>query len=148
MAGRRRNANAVNNARQRRRAHTALSSAVTALVLAAGVSAALAHARVVCSVPAKHAQLQAPPARVELWFNELLDDHFNAVEVFPAAELKSKTRTQLTRGQPTVDPNDRTHVTVELQPLAPGEYVVEYRVLSRDSHTAPGRFTFRVVASP
>jgi len=120
---------------------------VTTLVLLAAASTAFAHARAIRSVPAKQAQLTVAPQRVEIWFNELLDDSFNAIEVFPASQIKSKARTQLTRGEPIVDPNDRTHLTIELQPLPPGEYAVEYRVLSRDSHTAPGRFTFRVLAA-
>ena len=119
----------------------------TAVVVLVGVSVAFAHARMVRSIPAKQAQLTVPPARVELWFNELLDDNFNVVEVFPAAQVMQKARTELARGEPVVDPQDRTHITIEVEPLPPGEYAVEYRVLSRDGHTAPGRFTFRVVAA-
>jgi len=37
-------------------------------------------------------------------------------------------------------------MTVGLKPLAPGGYVVEWRVLSRDGHSEPGRITFRVQA--
>ncbi len=115
-----------------------------ALILATAPPA-LAHARLVRAKPADKAVLAEAPERLELWFNELLDENFNQVEVFPAAELSTKTRSNLTSGPPVMDPSDRTHLTVPLQALPPGEYVVEWRVLSRDGHSAPGRFRFRVV---
>ena len=103
-----------------------------------------AHARLVRSVPAKGAELSAAPDRIDLWFNELLDDGFNTVLVFPAAELDSKRHTSLVREKPVVDPKDRTHLSVKMPALPAGEYVAEWRVLSRDGHSAPGRFTFRI----
>jgi methionine-rich copper-binding protein CopC len=102
------------------------------------------HARLVRSNPADKARLAQSPERVELWFNELLDDSFHQISVFAAREVGLKQRTNLAKGKPVVDAKDRTHLTVEVQPLSPGEYYVEYRVLSRDGHTAPGRFSFRV----
>jgi methionine-rich copper-binding protein CopC len=103
-----------------------------------------AHARLVRSVPAKGAEVSATPDRIDLWFNELLDDGFNTVLVFPAAELASKLHTSLVREKPVVDPKDRTHLSVKLPVLPAGEYVAEWRVLSRDGHSALGRFTFRI----
>jgi methionine-rich copper-binding protein CopC len=108
---------------------------------------AFAHARLVRSQPAKDARVTTAPASVELWFNELLDHGFNGIEVFAAGEKASKQRTNLTQGAAVVDPADRTHMSVSLQPLSPGRYVIEYRVLSRDGHSAPGRITFTVVAA-
>jgi methionine-rich copper-binding protein CopC len=108
---------------------------------------ARAHAQMVRSNPAKNAELTKAPEQVELWFNELLDDGFNSVEVFAAAELSSQHHASLTRGEAAVDPNDRTHLTVKLAPLPAGEYVVAWRVLSRDGHSAPGRLTFRVAGA-
>jgi methionine-rich copper-binding protein CopC len=105
---------------------------------------ASAHARVVRSSPAGKAELTNSPTVVEIWFNELLDESFNSITVFPATELDAKKRTNLARGKAVVDAKDRTRLSIELQPLQPGEYVVEWRVLSRDGHSAPGRFTFRV----
>lgn len=108
-----------------------------------GPHQAHAHARLIRAQPSDHAQLSQSPARIELWFNELLDDGFNTVEVFPAAELDT-ARTNRVTGSPALDARDRTHLTVAVQPLQPGEYVVEWRVLSRDGHSAPGRLRFRV----
>jgi copper resistance protein C len=123
-----------------------LRSLVCAALLIAFAPAALAHARVVRSSPAKGETLSRPPERIELWFNELLDDGFNSIEIFPASEIAAPKRTNLAKEKPTVDPRDRTHLIVKTEPLAPGEYIVEWRVLSRDGHSAPGRFTFRIAA--
>jgi methionine-rich copper-binding protein CopC len=122
----------------------ALAAVLVAQMFLTGPRAALAHARLIRSTPAHQARLAAPPGRVELWFSELLEDGFNSVEVVRAAEVTAKPRTNLARGAPTVDRDDRTRMTVPVQELGPGDYAVEWRVLSRDGHSAAGRFTFRV----
>lgn len=116
---------------------------VVALLFLAFPGTALAHARMVRSSPTAGNTVQSPQV-VELWFNELLDAKFNSVQVFPASELNLKTRTNLVNGEPKVDAKDRTHLTIELKSLEPGQYYVEWRVLSLDGHSAPGRFKFEV----
>ncbi len=103
-----------------------------------------AHAHLVKSAPEKEAVLTKAPARIDLWFNELLEDGFNTILVYPKSELGKEKPSDFTDGKVTVDPKDRTHLTVKLKALAPGEYVVDWRVLSRDGHSAPGRITFTV----
>jgi methionine-rich copper-binding protein CopC len=66
--------------------------------------------------------------------------------VFPASQLQARQRTNLAQGQPTVDRQDRTHLIVKVQPLSPEDYVFEWRVLSRDGHSARGKINFRVRA--
>ncbi len=113
----------------------------------AGAPAAWAHARLVRAVPATGAEVSPAPKQIDLWFNELLEDGFNTVTVFPAADLTvGAKRANLTKGKPTVEGKDRTHLIVAVAALPPGEYIVEWRVLSRDGHSAPGRSTFRVGA--
>jgi methionine-rich copper-binding protein CopC len=125
-----------------------MAAAVMVLMLAGlGLQKAEAHARLVRSNPADKAQLEKAPAQIELRFNELLDDNFNSVKVFPAAQLRLKQRTEFAAGKPKVDAQDRTRLFVEVKPLPPGDFVVEWRVLSRDGHSASGRFSFRVLAS-
>jgi copper resistance protein C len=109
---------------------------------------AWAHARMIRSEPKNGAHLARPPETLELWFNELLDEAFNTVELFRAKDLAGKPRPNLTREKPRIDPKDRTHLTLNLPPLEPGDYSVEYRVLSRDGHTAPGRLSFSVGSKP
>ncbi len=103
-----------------------------------------AHARIMKSIPQDKAELEQPPAQVELWFDELLDRQFNNVEVFRASEIKAPKRKNLAKSEVLADPRDRTHLILPLPPLPPGDYAVEWRVLSRDGHSARGRFTFRV----
>lgn len=103
----------------------------------------LAHARMMHSSPSAGA-VTPPPAKIELWFNELLDGRFNSISVFPAAQVNTPTRLNFTSGEAQVDPKDRTHLFVTLKPLQPGNYYVEWRVLSLDGHSAPGRFEFTV----
>lgn len=105
---------------------------------------ALAHARMVKSDPAKNATLSKSPDHLDLWFNELLEEGFNTIEVFNSSELTAAKHTNLAKDKPVVDPRDHTHIAVHLESLPPGEYVVEWRVLSRDGHSAPGRILFRV----
>ncbi|MDB6064971.1 MAG: copC domain protein [Pedosphaera sp.] len=106
--------------------------------------AALAHARMVRSSPKADELLQSPK-KIELWFSELLDARFNSIVVFPAGELNARPRANMAREDARVDPHDRTHLSAAIKPLPPGVYMVEWRVLSLDGHSAPGRFTFRVL---
>ena len=119
---------------------------VLAIALAAAPMEALAHARMIRSSPTADGVTQSPQM-VELWFNELLDSKFNSIVVYPAAEASVKKHAILTQGDATVDPKDKTHLTIAVKPLPPGEYMVEWRVLSLDGHSAPGRFKFRVLAA-
>ncbi len=110
------------------------------------VPTAVAHARLVKVEPARQAEVTAP-RQIELWFNELLEEGFNTVTIFPASELSAAGKhTDFAAGKPVLDAKDRTHLTVKAGTLPPGDYVIEWRVLSRDGHSAPGRSTFRVRA--
>jgi methionine-rich copper-binding protein CopC len=124
-------------------------AAIVACGLLLGVrTAAFAHARLEHSSPAAGAVLATAPTTVELKFNELLDDEFNVVEVFRAKPDGTPADAQnLTTGKARVDAADRTRLTNDLGPLAPGPYVVQWKVLSRDGHSARGRVLFRIDAA-
>lgn len=122
------------------------ASFVVGSVLLAGAPRAHAHARLTRSVPQNQAVLATPPAAIELWFNELLDDEFNSVEVFRAEGGKPLDENDLVAAPPRVSDADRTHLEAPLRELAPGAYVVQWKVLSRDGHSARGRIQFRVGA--
>jgi methionine-rich copper-binding protein CopC len=121
-------------------AHAALAAAV----VLASASQAFAHARVLATVPRDNALLAGSPPAIEIRFNEILDDDFNSIEVFSEAQ-PAQSPTSLTAGPATVDAKDGTHLVAPLQKLPPGTYAVHWKVLSRDGHTARGRFTFRVL---
>jgi methionine-rich copper-binding protein CopC len=122
----------------------ALLTALLALV--ASHVPAEAHARLERAQPANDATVTAPTT-IDLWFNELLDDEFNDVAVYRAKpDGAPADDTNLATAKPSVDDTDRTHLTTPVGALAPGAYVVHYKVLSRDGHSARGRVLFRVAA--
>jgi len=117
-----------------------------ALLLATfGMREAQAHARLLRASPPQRTELTKSPPQIDLWFNELLDDGFNSIIVKSAQKPAAETQ-NLAKEKPRLDPKDKTHLITPLDPLPPGEYVAEWRVLSRDGHAAPGKFNFRVLA--
>ncbi len=121
-----------------------------ALILAglAGPPGAWGHAQLVRSDPADHARLKRAPARVSLWFDERLDEGFHSVRLIAIDDPTRQVATELVQGQPRVDHADPSHLEIDLAPLPPGQYALEWRVLSRDGHTAAGRISFEVQATP
>jgi methionine-rich copper-binding protein CopC len=129
----------------RRRGFLPLAALLACAVLATPHPAS-AHARLTRSQPAEGQALERSPAAIDLWFNEILDLEFNGIDLFPAADEQS-AQGNLISAKPSVDPSDRTHLSIPLPPLAPGAYVVHWKVLSRDGHSARGRIVFRVGAA-
>ncbi len=99
---------------------------------------ALAHAKLIRSRPKPFELLALRPTHVELWFNERLEDEFNAIEVVDANGHRVE------EGAAGVNPNDRTNLRVRLGSLAPGSYVINWKILSLDGHPARGRILFTV----
>ncbi len=95
----------------------------------AWVPGAWAHARLLRAEPKSGAELSSAPKQIELWFNELLEDGFNTVTVIPAADLMAKKKTNFAKGKPLLDTADRTHLTIQIEALPPGDYIIEWRVL-------------------
>ena len=117
---------------------TIVLAASAALVLSGAISA-LAHAHLVRATPAAGATVSTPPNEVTLRFNEKLESAFSSVVV------RDQTGKQVDKGGATVDRGDRTLMRVQLQqPVAPGVYKVEWRVMSADTHKIDGNFTFKV----
>jgi methionine-rich copper-binding protein CopC len=118
-----------------------------ATVLFYFVPASQAHARLLKSIPSENGEIVSGSKTLEFWFNELLEEQFNSVKVFAADSAGKQERKDFAKGKPRVDPKDKTHLIVNIEVLPPGEYIAEYRVLSRDGHSAPGRLLFKVVAA-
>lgn len=122
--------------------------AVCAVVVSTSPATALAHARLTRAVPGDGAVLATPPTTIELWFNELLDEEFNSVAVYRAGRDGAPAdEVDLATAPPRVDAADRTHLTAGVGPLSRGSYVVQWKVLSRDGHSARGRVRFTVEAA-
>jgi methionine-rich copper-binding protein CopC len=99
---------------------------------------AAAHAIVLESVPPADAVLARSPERVILRFNSKIE--------------KRLTRVTLSAGRGTPRPlslanngeNEPDRLVVPMEPLAPGPYVIRYKVLSSDGHVTEGALRFTV----
>src|SRR3954469_4774947 len=78
-------------------------TALAAIALLAAPLTSQAHARLVRSNPTDGAVLPNSPRQIELWFNELLEDGFNVVEVFPATSTPGQQRVNLAKNKAIVD---------------------------------------------
>jgi methionine-rich copper-binding protein CopC len=113
-------------------------AASATLVLSSAVTA-LAHAHLIRATPAAGGTAQVPLSEVTLRFNERLEGKFSSVVV------RDSTGKQVDKGDGAVDKTDRTLMRVQLQqPVPPGLYKVEWKVMSADTHKVDGNFTFKV----
>ena len=113
----------------------ALALVLPALLL--GAPAARAHAFLDHASPAVGSTVQRAPAAISLWFSEELEPAFSTVSVVDQAGHRVDSGVQL-------DAQDATLLRVSLKPLPPGRYKVIWHVVSVDTHTTEGSFTFTV----
>lgn len=120
--------------------HRATSALLLALlVLLALPSVALAHTSLVASTPQDGASLATSPATVTLTFSqpvELFDD----TVVLRGNGTAVRATTVRAAGGTEV-------VATPAEPLAAGDWVVDWRILSQDSHVVDGEVAFRVEAA-
>jgi methionine-rich copper-binding protein CopC len=76
-----------------------------------------------------------PPHQVTLWFTQKLEAAFSSVTVTNAAGERVDS------GKPRVSGNQ---MSVSLRAGGSGTYHVNWKVLSVDTHTTDGSFTFEV----
>ncbi len=142
----------------------ALSSAMVTLVLLGALAGtALGHASMTGGTPAADATLTTPPSEVRLRFSERIEVAFSHVKVYrldvaeeeqvPAA-ASDLVRAVLERRDDTdeagrvdtgvLEPaRGGSEIVIQLEEsLAPGRYVVMWKVLSVDSHTTEGHYVF------
>jgi copper resistance protein C len=81
--------------------------------------------------------VSSPPRQVSLWFTQNLEPAFSGAEVRDSAGARVDQGAR-------VDPANRSLMRVSLKPLRPGSYKVHWRVLSVDTHTTEGSFSFQV----
>jgi copper resistance protein C len=101
--------------------------------LSAGAHAFLDHAN-----PRVGNSVRTAPREVTLWFTQDLEPAFSTVEV------RDASGTRVDNGKATVGSGDRKVMRIALKPLPNGTYKVRWRVLSVDTHTTEGTFSFRV----
>jgi copper resistance protein C len=126
--------------------------AVVAVLLSVGLPRwTQAQPSLVRASPAADTTVKAP-LDIELWFNEPVQNRSNAVAVLlpveASREATSQPQSNLARGMPMVDPRDPRHLSVVVEPLPWGTYVVEWQVFGRDGRMARGQFNFEVLRTP
>ena len=99
-----------------------------------------AHSRLVKSVPAARAVLEAAPKELKLWFNEAVEPAFAKVWIIPA----EGPQIPLTGHG---DSSDRKLLIVAIPDNVPtGAVVIGYHVLSVDGHTIEDKLSFTIKA--
>ena len=109
--------------------------ATSALLTLSAGTAARAHAVLDHAEPRVGSTVPAAPRELTLSYTQNLEPAFSAVEVSDA----DGKRVDL--GKPSIS---GAVMRVGLKPLSPGTYRVRWHVLSVDTHTTEGSFTFHV----
>jgi methionine-rich copper-binding protein CopC len=111
-----------------------LSPAFILFLLQGNGTPVWAHAYPTVSSPADGASLKEPPREVRIQFTEGLELAFSQITVKgPNGEIVSQGKLR----QPAQDT-----LAVDLRTLGPGNYVVEWQVLSVDTHITEGVLRF------
>jgi len=108
---------------------------VIPLLLLLAVGEASAHAMLDHAEPRVGNKVATAPREVTLWFTQKLEPAFSTVTVTNAAGERVDTGKARVSG---------TQMAVSLRPVGGGTYHVNWRVLSVDTHTTNGNFTFQV----
>ena len=114
--------------------NSAIVLTIPLLVLLA-TGEASAHAFLDHAEPRVGNKVASAPHEVTLWFTQKLEPSFSNVTVTNAAGQRVDT------GKPRVSGNQ---MSVALRPGGSGTYHVTWHVLSVDTHTTDGNFTFQV----
>lgn len=109
--------------------------ATTALLAVFGVHAAYAHAFLDHAEPRVGSTIPSAPKEVVLFFSQKIEPAFSSVEVSDANGAR------VDQGKPKIS---TTTMRIGLKPLPPGTYRVRWHILSVDTHTTEGNFTFQV----
>jgi len=117
------------------RVHFRTLTAIAALVLMLATGAAHAHARLDHAEPGVGKTVASPPQEVTLWFTEKLESAFSTVTV------TNGVGERVDGGKARIS-GDR--MSVPLKGGGAGTYHVNWHVISVDTHTTDGSFTFQV----
>ena len=110
-----------------------MAVALAALLLGAGVASG--HAFLDHAEPRVGSTVKAAPAQVRVWFTQDLEPAFSTIEVTgPSGQ-------RVDEGKPLIEGKV---MHVPLRADQPGTYRVKWRVLSVDTHTTEGDFSFKV----
>ena len=116
-------------------ARRAALAALIPLLFLLATNDATAHGLLDRAEPRVGSTVAAVPREVTLWFTQKLEAAFSTVSVTNAAGKRVDT------GKPRISGNQ---MSVSLAPGGTGKYQVIWRILSVDTHTTDGSFTFQV----
>jgi len=108
---------------------------VASMLLLFATNDARAHAFLDHAEPRVGNKVAAAPREVTLWFTQKLEAAFSAITVTNAAGQRVDT------GKTRVSGNQ---MSITIRAGGTGTYHVTWRVLSVDTHTTDGNFTFQV----
>ena len=107
--------------------------------IAAMSTAALAHPKLMSSIPAENAMVAVGPSELRLTFNENLEPSMSGVEV------KDQTGKKIETGKAASDPADAKQLVIPLSaPLGDGTYNVDWHAVAADTHRIKGSYAFTV----
>jgi copper resistance protein C len=112
-----------------------LALATTVFLAFMAAQAAYAHAFLDHAEPRVGSSVPSAPKEVVLVFSQKVEAAFSSVEVSDANGAR------VDQGKPQIS---TTTMRVSLKPLPPGTYKVRWQVLSVDTHSTEGNFTFQV----
>jgi methionine-rich copper-binding protein CopC len=113
-------------------------SALLLLLVRLGIDGAYAHAFLDHADPRVGNTVKSSQRTVSLWFTQNLENGFSTIEVLDSNGAR------MNAGNASVDANDRKLLRVPVKVLPTGIYTVKWHVLSVDTHTTDGNFTFHV----
>jgi methionine-rich copper-binding protein CopC len=115
------------------------AGALLAFVVLSFAGSAQAHTHLKKSFPAAGATLANAPTEIRLQFHEAIEASVSHVSV------ETNAGQAVAAGAAASDPSDKTALVMRLaEPLKPGAYKVNWRVISADTHKVKGSFTFQV----
>src|SRR5215471_17896498 len=106
-----------------------------ALTLSLATTEARAHAFLDHAEPRVGNTVASPPREVTLYFTQKLEPAFSTISVTNAAGQRIDSGKARVSG---------SQMSISLKPSGSGTYHVNWRVLSVDTHTTDGSFTFQV----
>ncbi len=108
----------------------------SAVFLAAGLVAAVAHTMLDRASPPAGSTVQEAPTQLTLSFTEPIEVAFSGAMVVNASGQRVDTTSRAG--------SNKRELQISLKPLPPGIYKVNWHVLSVDTHKARGSYSFSV----
>ncbi len=126
-------------ARLRANLNFAVGGAFAIVLSVAGATTALAHSFLVDATPSSKEHVATPPKTIKLKFGGGIEP--------PYSKISIETPDGKVLGEGSIGvPGKPRELTANAPELAPGKYIVRYRVLSSDGHIVEGNYEFTVDA--